>query len=427
MENAKSVSEVTAYVKRLLQNDGNLRSVIVKGEISNCKYHSSGHIYFTLKDEVSGLGSVMFAGKRSTGLNFTLKDGQKVFVEGMVSVYERDGRCQLYANTIILDGVGRLYEEFQRLKKKLALEGLFEETHKKEMPLFPSRIGIVTASTGAAIHDILTTVKRRNPYVQLVLYPAKVQGEGAADTIVRGIKRLDSENLDIIIIGRGGGSIEDLWCFNEEAVARAVFACKTPIISAVGHEVDFTISDFVADYRAATPTAAAELAVPEIRSVLDELTSIRMNFEQILRAKLKYLGAVLSHLEVRLMKESPESKIRELAQRIDEAEEGFKALMEKKLLVLNTKLSKVSMELRHRMRLEFEKVNRRFMISVTKLEGLSPLTRLTAGYSYVEDGFGKNIRTVRNIKVDDEIKITLADGKVKARVEEIENGGEKEA
>lgn len=423
MENAKTVSEINSYVKRLLQNDINLRDVYVKGEISNCKYHSSGHIYFTLKDEGGSIGAVMFSGKRLQGLRFQLKDGQKVIVEGMVSVYERDGRCQLYANMILQDGVGRLYEEFQKLKNKLALEGLFDEKYKKEIPLFPTRIGIVTASTGAAIHDIYTTAKRRNPYVDLILYPARVQGEGAGETIVKGIERLDREGVDLIIIGRGGGSIEDLWCFNDEIVARAVFACKTPIISAVGHEVDFTISDFVADYRAATPTAAAEISIPDIRATLSELMAVKTSLKQSLVSKMKLLTVRLSNLEMRLMKESPASKLRELAQRIDEAEDSFKSLMEKKIFLYKTKLGSLEMSLNHKVKLKFEKTRREFMVLVTRLEGLSPLSRLTAGYSYVETEDGANIKSIEKVKVNDRIKITLSDGKIRAKVEEIEDGG----
>lgn len=422
MEKTKTVSEINAYIKRLIQNDTSLGSVSVKGEVSNCKYHSSGHIYFTLKDGGASLGAVMFFGKRMQGLRFQLEDGQKVVVDGMVSVYEKDGRCQLYANAIYLDGVGRLYEAFQRLKEKLEAEGLFEEKYKKEIPLFPSRIGIVTASTGAAIHDIVTTVKRRNPYVELILYPAKVQGEGAGQTIVKGIKRLDLEGLDVIIIGRGGGSIEDLWCFNDEIVARAIFACKTPIISAVGHEVDYTISDFVADYRAATPTAAAEISVPDMKGTLAELAGMKESIRQGFIGKLKLCKAQLAGLEMKLMKESPASKLRELTQRVDEAEEGFRALLEKKIFLYNTGLDAMKMSLSHKIKMKYEKTSRRFMVLVEKLEGLSPLSRLTAGYSYVESERGENIRTIQKIKVNDRLKITLSDGKILAKVEEVEDG-----
>ena len=274
MQNVYSVKQVNAYIKNMFTQDFMLNRIYVKGEVSNCKYHTSGHIYFSLKDESGTIACIMFAGNRS-GLAFRMQDGQQVVVLGNITTYERDGKYQLYAREIILDGAGLLYERFEALKKELGEMGMFAEEYKQPIPRFAKRIGIVTAPTGAAIRDIMTVSARRNPYVQLLLYPALVQGDGAAESIVRGIQMLDNKDVDVIIVGRGGGSIEDLWAFNEEIVARAIFECKTPIISAVGHETDTTIADYVSDRRAATPSAAAEIAVCEYREIEAALRDIQ--------------------------------------------------------------------------------------------------------------------------------------------------------
>ena len=262
MRSVYSVGQVNSYIKNMFTQDFMLGRIYVKGEVSNCKYHTSGHIYFSLKDETGTIACVMFAGQRG-GLAFRMREGQQVIVLGSVNVYERDGRYQLYAKEIILDGAGLLYEKFEKLKQELEEMGMFEQEYKRPIPPFASTVGIVTAPTGAAIRDIIHIASRRNPYVQLYLCPALVQGEDAAESIADGIRRLDAFGVDVIIVGRGGGSIEDLWAFNEEIVARAIFACQTPVISAVGHETDTTIADYVADLRAPTPSAAAELAVYE--------------------------------------------------------------------------------------------------------------------------------------------------------------------
>ena len=272
MRSVYSVGQVNSYIKNMFTQDFMLGRIYVKGEVSNCKYHTSGHIYFSLKDETGMIACVMFAGQRG-GLAFRMREGQQVIVLGSVNVYERDGRYQLYAKEIILDGAGLLYEKFEKLKQELEEMGMFEQEYKRPIPSFASSVGIVTAPTGAAIRDIIHIASRRNPYVQLYLCPALVQGEDAAESIADGIRRLDAFGVDVIIVGRGGGSIEDLWAFNEEIVARAIFACQTPVISAVGHETDTTIADYVADLRAPTPSAAAELAVYEydvVRVYLDE-------------------------------------------------------------------------------------------------------------------------------------------------------------
>ena len=417
-----SVSQVNGYIKDIFLRDILLSSLEIRGEISNCKYHSSGHIYFTLKDEKSSLAAVMFKGSREKGLSFILKDGQKVVIRGKVEVFERDGKYQLYANNITLDGIGKLYEEFERIKKRLEAEGLFDKAHKKVIPRFPKKVGVVTAETGAAIQDIMNIARRRNPFVELILYPAKVQGEGAADTVVKGIKCLDAYGVDTIIIGRGGGSIEDLWCFNEEKVARAVYECDTPIISAVGHEIDYTIADFVSDLRAPTPSAAAELAVSDLRGTLGELDGIKRALELRMFEKIKVVKLKLEKIELRLKKESPESRLRQYELRLAEYEDDFRNRMEKKITLYSNRLEKNRVNLFNTIKLKYEKTNRRLSVVAARLDGLSPLSRLAGGYSYTEDADGKNIRSIKQVNKDTEIKVTLSDGKLIARVKEIVNG-----
>lgn len=286
-KNVYSVAQVNRYIKNMFTQDFMLNRIYVKGEVSNCKYHTSGHIYFSLKDESGAIACVMFAGDRRSGLAFRMQEGQKVIVLGSVSVYERDGRYQLYAREIMPDGEGDLYRQFELLKKDLEEMGMFAQEFKQSIPFYSRTIGIVTAPTGAAIRDIMNISRRRNPYVQLVLYPALVQGEQAADSIVRGIRTLDQYGVDVIIAGRGGGSMEDLWAFNEEKVARAIFECRTPIISAVGHETDTTIADYVADLRAPTPSAAAELAVTDYRQLMSGLELYRNQLADRLEQKIR--------------------------------------------------------------------------------------------------------------------------------------------
>ena len=281
MQNVYTVGQVNAYIKNMFTQDFLLKRIDVNGEVSNCKYHGSGHIYFSLKDSTGTIACVMFAGSRK-GLAFRLADGQQVVVRGAVSVYERDGRYQLYASEIRQEGAGELYERFLALKQELQEMGMFAQEYKQPVPAYVKKLGIVTAPAGAAVRDIMNISRRRNPFIQLVLYPALVQGEKAADSIARGIQVLDDYGVDAIIVGRGGGSIEDLWAFNEEKVARAIFSCKTPVISAVGHETDFTIADFVADLRAPTPSAAAELAVADVRVLLERLRGTAQSLDRLL-------------------------------------------------------------------------------------------------------------------------------------------------
>ncbi len=366
-----SVGALNQYIKQLFVSDYGLNNIYVRGEVSNCKYHTSGHIYFTLKDRGSALACVMFSGQRQ-GLSFRLLEGQQVVVYGSVSVYERDGKYQLYARQIDLDGQGQLWQRFEALKKKLETLGFFDAAHKKKIPSYPKKIGIVTAKTGAAIQDIINISSRRNPFIQLVLYPATVQGQGAAPTIVRGIKALDAYGVDTIIVGRGGGSIEDLWAFNEESVAKAIFDCQTPVISAVGHETDITIADFVADLRAPTPSAAAELAVPDVRVLLANLSDMEDKLDQLLIGKVHLHRQYLEQYRLRLSHLSPKSQVREKRLRLMDMEERLSGLANR---VLERK--------KHERDLYLE-----------RLSGLSPLARLSGGYACVMSGKGQLVRSV---------------------------------
>lgn len=395
MGQAYSVTQINQYIKNMFIKDPYLNHIYVKGEVSNCKYHTSGHIYFTLKDTQGQLACVMFAGQRR-GLTFRLEEGQSVIVLGSINVYERDGKYQLYANQVVLDGLGVLYERFEKLKKDLEVQGLFDQSHKKSIPPYPRRVGIVTASTGAAIQDIVNISKRRNPYTQLILYPALVQGAGAPESIVRGIKALDKLKPDVIIIGRGGGSIEDLWAFNEEIVARAIYSCSIPIISAVGHETDITIADFVADLRAPTPSAAAELAVNDYISFTNLLKEYRRRIHKSAMYNVTYHQAKLRELKLRLFYASPSYQIKQKRQLLMDMEQKLAYSMDRKLK-----------EARHRLELY-----------ITKLEGLSPLAKLKKGYALVRDEDAFPIQSIGNIKKGDLLMISLLDGEVISRVED---------
>lgn len=362
MKTVYSVGQVNRYVKNMFIQDYVLRKVYVKGEVSNCKYHTSGHIYFSLKDETGVLSCVMFAGQRR-GLAFRMKDGDRVVVGGAVDVYERDGRYQMYAKEITLEGAGALYERFLALKAELEEMGMFAPEYKQPIPRFIRRLGVVTAPTGAAVQDIRNISLRRNPYLQIILYPALVQGDGAADSIVKGIRMLDEAGVDTIIVGRGGGSIEDLWAFNEEKVARAIFECRTPIISAVGHEVDFTIADFVADLRAPTPSAAAELAVDDMAQVMYTLSSYQERFQRDMREEIEFQRVRLGQYQMRLKYLSPESRLRDRRQALVDFEDTLRRAMDNKL-----------QQYRHRLGIYLE-----------RYQGLSPLAKLNQGYSFVAD------------------------------------------
>ena len=394
-QNVYSVGQVNTYIKNMFGQDYLLNRLYVKGEVSNCKYHTSGHVYFSLKDETGAIACVMFAAQRSN-MKFRLTEGQRVIVLGSVRVYERDGKYQLYANEIVLDGVGLLYERFVALKKELEEMGMFALEYKKPIPAYCKKVGIVTAPTGAAIRDIMNISKRRNPYVQLILYPALVQGEMAAPSIVRGIEALDKLGLDVIIVGRGGGSMEDLWAFNEEIVARAIFHCQTPVISAVGHETDTTIADYVADLRAPTPSAAAELAVYNIRDVLDKLDSYKMRMNQAMTGKVRLIRKELETYELRIKALSPAQQ-----------------LIEKRTLAADF-ANQLELSMKNNLR------EKRFLLQmyIEKLNGLSPLKKLNQGYSFVVDSSGKAVASIEGIKESDELKIHVTDGEIRVKVKE---------
>ncbi len=391
MGQISSVSQVNMYIKNMFMRDYRLNDISVKGEISNCKYHSSGHIYFTIKDKTSQLSCVMFASMRKN-LEFKLEEGQSVIVDGNISVYERDGKYQLYARNITKEGFGKLYEEYEKLKKRLLEEGLFDKSKKRKIPAYAAKIGVVTARTGAVIQDICNVSNRRNPYVQIILYPAKVQGTGAAETIIKGIKYFEKTDVDTIIIGRGGGSIEDLWAFNDEKLARVIAGCKKPIISAVGHETDTTIADYAADLRAPTPSAAAELAVYSYRETVIALReaghSLRWQMENILKIKkLKLAGyiTVIQH-------ESPKNLINDRRMFVADMQEKMENLMKQKLVS-----SKHQLEL-----------------YIQEMKGLSPLYKLQGGYAYVSDESGRNIKSVDELKKGEQINLVFKDGYAKA-------------
>lgn len=396
MSNIYTITQVNTYIKNLFIKDYNLSNIYVKGEVSNCKYHSSGHIYFTLKDTGGQMACVMFAGQRG-GLAFTLKEGQSVIVLGQVSVYERDGKYQLYAKEIIEEGLGLLYQKYEQLKAMLDKEGMFLAEHKKQIPAYPKAIGIVTARTGAAIQDIINIAGRRNPYVQLYLYPAQVQGEGAARTIVAGIKALEKKGVDTIIVGRGGGSIEDLWAFNEEVVARAIYQCSVPIISAVGHETDVTIADFVSDLRAPTPSAAAELAVPDLRALLYELDKIKNTLNRSMGMKVSLYRKELESLNIRLDHLSPIYQIRQKRQQLVDSEQTLLQLMNRKVTARRHMLE----------------------IYIEKLEGLSPLKKLNKGYSLVVNKDNRIVNSIKKTTAGDILRISVTDGDIIAEVSEL--------
>lgn len=419
MATVYSVTQVNKYIKRMFDNDFFLREVQVKGEISNVKYHSSGHIYFTLKEEGSSIAAVMFRSARANGLSFQLENGQSIILTGSVAVYERDGRYQIYVRSIVKDGVGNLYEAYELLKQKLYEEGLFDFEHKKEIPKFPKKIGIVTAKTGAAIQDIRNVARRRNPYVQLYLYPAKVQGDGAAATIVKGIETLDAMGMDTIIVGRGGGSIEDLWPFNEEIVARAIYEAKTPIISGTGHEIDNTIADYAADLRAPTPSAACELAIPDIMGQVEKLQQLEQNLQQVMTQNLHRNKMYLDNVAARLERVSPMTRFRNQRIYVDSLQERLTQIVTKRYEEARRQYEKTA----ERIPAVFsEKYNRRrhqFELLLAKLDGLSPTAKLTGGYGYIADNKGAPICSVRNVKEHDSISVTVQDGTMKANVVKI--------
>lgn len=391
-----SVSTISRYLKHVLDSDVNLQNVFIKGEISNFKKHTSGHLYFSLKDDTSKINAIMFSNSAKK-LNFNPVDGTKVLVIGRISLYEASGNYQIYVEDMQEDGVGNLYIAFEKLKNDLAKEGLFDEKYKKPIPLYPSKIGVVTANTGAAIKDITSTIKRRFPIAEVILFSSLVQGDLAKDDLVKKIDQADKYGVDVIIVGRGGGSIEDLWPFNEEIVARAIFNAKTPIISAVGHEVDYTIADFVADLRAPTPTGAAELAVPDIKDVKRNITQYVIRLNEGMLKKIKFNQLLLEGFMNSYVIKNP------------------LVLYENKKQKIDMLYEKINMLLSHNLTLKQKELN----IIIDKMEILNPLNVLKRGFSltYKNDNI---VKSIKNIKVNDELKLRLNDGIVKVKVGEID-------
>ncbi len=408
-----TVSQLTKYIKYKLDNDVNLREVYLKGEISNFKAHTRGHFYFTIKDEGSRINAVMFASSASK-VKFTPEDGMKILVSGRISVYEATGGYQIYVNEMMEDGVGNLYVAFEQLKKKLASEGLFDERRKKPIPKIPKKVGVITAPTGAAIRDIISTINRRFPLTEVILFPSLVQGEGAKEDIVRQINRARDYNLDVLIVGRGGGSIEDLWAFNEEIVARAIFDCPIPIISAVGHEIDFTIADFVADLRAPTPTGAAEIAVPNKSDVINYINQLNLrcqkNIKTILELKKKRLDSIKSHYILNNPLDLYSAKIQKLDYLTESLVKNYKVIIDKKKIKLNNIKTR---PLFSNSLVILDKTKQKYTLLLSKLDALSPLKTLERGYGIIKIN-EKAITSIKDLKKDDLINIELKDGSVSA-------------
>lgn len=413
-----TVGALTRYLKYQFDSDKNLQTVFLKGEISNFKSHTSGHLYFSLKDETSKINAIMF-GANARKLLFKPVDGSKVLVVGRVSIYEATGNYQIYIDEMLEDGVGNLYLAFEKLKEKLSKEGLFDEKYKKEIPKYPNRIGIITASTGAAIRDILTTIKRRYPICETILFPSLVQGENAKEDIVKNIKRAEDFDLDVLIVGRGGGSIEDLWPFNEEIVARAIFECSIPVISAVGHEIDFTISDFVADKRAATPTAAAELAVPNIVDVLNKLSQYKIRLNENINKKVNYYDLYLDSIKNSFVIKNPLLIYDTKAQKLDLISENIYKCITHKLEkeTLNLERFKTNNLLLNPIKL-FEKQTINLKNIIEKLELLNPLNVLGRGYGLIYSN-EKLIKNIKDVKINDKIDIKISSGTINASVNEV--------
>lgn len=390
-EQVTTVSQVNEYIKNMFVREYALHNICIRGEISNYSLASSGHLYFTLKDEASELPCVMYRSALSK-VDFQMKSGQSVVVQGSITTYEKKGRYQFQVQKAYNAGKGELYEKYERLKKRLGEEGLFDEARKKRIPLYVRKIGVVTSASGAVIHDICDISKRRNPFVQICLYPAMVQGEGAHRTIIRGIRYFEATDVDVIIIGRGGGSIEDLWEFNEEELAYVIADCEKPVISAVGHETDFSISDFAADLRAATPSEAAELAVFDYEKFMKELRQYEDALHQQMGNKIRTLKLKTAQYTKNLEHLSPTEHIKRQRLRLDSIEVKLKSFMQQRL----------------------EKNKHRLALCIEELKGLSPLYKLQAGYVYVEDEEGRQIRTASEVETGQALELTFSDGKVTA-------------
>lgn len=422
----------------LVADDYSLQGICVSGELSNVKYHSSGHVYFTLKDSKSRLAGVMFRSYVSSGIQGTIKDGDKVNVTGSIQVYESGGAYQIYARKIEKDGLGLLYQQYEALKKQLAEMGMFDEEYKQEIPKYAMKVGIVTADTGEAVHDIIRNARRRNPHVSLLLCPARVQGEGAAESIAEAIMRLNDEDLDVIIVGRGGGSYEDLFCFSEEVVARAIFSSKIPIVTGIGHEPDVSIADFVADKRASTPTAAAELTVFSYEEFNNELSKYENRLKTAFEKQVKDVLQRLRDYKYLLERYGPEGRLHDTAQRLAEISDRMDRAMNLAIRrdrdylssASNTLsrsisfslsrsrdyLSSTKDKLSHSMDMKLELSKHEVARLALMLDSVSPVKKLSSGYSFVSDASGKNVHSSSQVNVGDELKIYLAEGQIEAKV-----------
>ena len=417
MPGVYTVTQMNSYIKNMFRQDFVLSRISVKGEVSNCKYHTSGHIYFSLKDGQGVMSAIMFAGS-AKNLEFRLENGMQVIVSGRIDVYERDGRYQLYASEIELAGRGDLYVRFEKLLRELEEMGMFAAQYKRPIPRYAMSVGIVTAPTGAAIRDIINISRRRNPYVQLILYPALVQGQGARESIVNGIRTLDAMGLDVLIVGRGGGSIEDLWAFNEEEVARAIFACETPVISAVGHETDVTVADYVADLRAPTPSAAAELAVFDYARFAADLEARKRKLSREMGFFLDQVKGRLRQDELKIRLYHPQHVIREKRQRLADQEERLERIMDARTGENRSRLQSREERLSHAMDRRMENDKKRLAEASGRLWGLSPLRKLSQGFGYIEDQEGKRLGSVKQAPPGSGITVQVADGTLSALVTE---------
>ena len=439
-KNVYSVSQVSSYIKNMFDQDYMLGGIQVRGEISNLKYHNSGHIYFSLKDEKAVIACVMFRSSAAS-LTFRMQEGMGVVASGSISVYVEGGRYQLYVNRVVQEGQGNLAEQFERLKVRLEEKGLFAPEYKRPIPFYAKKVGIVTAATGAAVRDIINVATRRNPYVQLILYPATVQGETAKESIVRGIRALEAYGVDVMIVGRGGGSIEDLWAFNEEVVAQAIFDCSVPIISAVGHETDYTIADFVADLRAPTPSAAAELAVRDIREILTQKDGYARRLEFAMTSVTGRYRQRLENAGERLKQHSPKGQLNTMRERAVRLEDAYNGHMNYRLEQAHQRIERMqermgSLAERHMRdkKLQYERLEQRlqpvmekllqerkakFTILLERMKARSPLDRLGGGYVYLSDPKGQAIRETKQVKAGDELMLRLKDGRIRAHATEV--------
>lgn len=431
----RTVTQVTMHIMSVFQRDADLMNIDVSGEIGTCSYYRTGTVFFTLKDSGSSIPCVMFA-SNTRRLSFRLEAGMEVVAHGTVSVYQKDGKYQFYVDRVRKQGKGKLFEEFEKTKKKLEAEGVFDPAHKKRIPAYAKKIGVVTSRTGAVIHDIENVSRRRNPFVQIVLYPAKVQGDGAALSVIKGLEYFENTDVDTLIIGRGGGSMEDLWEFNSEELARAIYRCTKPVISAVGHETDYTMADFAADMRAPTPSAAAELAVFEYSDFLGNLNKYTGDISKALKnIILKYRNTVLEKNRV-LQLLSPRKYAESVKERTAQDRVKLESLMKASLararvradrsgelcifmqnIIMNARVRADESERLHMlMQKKIDDDTSRLKIIIEKMKGLSPLYRLDSGYSYVSGAGGNNISSIKNVKPGDRVTIYMKDGRARAEI-----------